>query len=92
MKIPQAMRDYHGTHIDTWQKVREYLAIDVLLVLVVDPVACAISAHRHTGPAERYRRGEPVDIYPVRRRPAWIRVTRRRCVKCPPPGVLWWTA
>lgn len=47
-----------NAHIDTQQKVREYLAIGALLVLVVDPVAYAIAAHRATGRVERYGRGE----------------------------------
>jgi Uma2 family endonuclease len=56
-----------NAHVDTQQKVREYLAIGVQLVLVVDPLACGIAAHRATGRVERYRRGEAVrceDVLP----------------------------
>jgi Uma2 family endonuclease len=49
-----------NAHIDTGQKVREYLAIGVQLVLVVDPVAAAIAAHRASGRVERYGHGETV--------------------------------
>jgi Uma2 family endonuclease len=45
-----------NAHIDMQQKVREYLGIGVQLVLVVDPVARAIAAHRATGHVERYGR------------------------------------
>ncbi len=53
-----------SAHIDTQQKVREYLAIGVQLVLVVDPVASTIAAHRETG-VERYERGECVPCQDV---------------------------
>jgi Uma2 family endonuclease len=48
---------------DTAQKVVEYLAIGVRLVLVVDPVARAISAHRPNDVLRRYteRDGVPCD-------------------------------
>jgi Uma2 family endonuclease len=49
-----------NAHIDTQQKVREYLAIGVQLVLVADPVGCAITAHRATGQIEKFGRGESV--------------------------------
>jgi Uma2 family endonuclease len=41
-------------HIDTNQKVEEYLAIGVGLVLVVDPAAHTITVHRPSGLAQSY--------------------------------------
>jgi Uma2 family endonuclease len=41
-------------HIDMNQKVQEYLAIGVRIVLVVDPVARTITAHRRNGLAQSY--------------------------------------
>lgn len=47
--------------IDTMQKVREYLAIGVLLVLVVDPTSRSITAYRPSGGnPQRYGEGEAV--------------------------------
>jgi Uma2 family endonuclease len=49
-----------NAHIDMAQKVREYLAIGVALVLVVDPVTLTIAAHGAQAPVVRYGRGEAV--------------------------------
>jgi Uma2 family endonuclease len=54
-------------HIDASQKVQEYLAIGVRLVLVVDPVVRTITAHRPSGPAHSYGTDEAVpcdDVVP----------------------------
>ena len=54
-------------HIDMGQKVQEYLAIGVRLVLVVDPDSRVITAHRADGTALRYVEGDAVpcdDVLP----------------------------
>ena len=54
-------------HVDMRQKVQEYLAIGVRLVLVVDPDDRAITAHGPDGTAARYVAGEVVpcdDVLP----------------------------
>lgn len=56
-----------NAHIDTLQKVREYLAIGVLLVLVVDPPSRTITAYRLGSDPRRYADGEAVpcgDVLP----------------------------
>lgn len=56
-----------NSHIDTVQKVREYLAIGVLLVLVVDPPSRTITAYRPSSEPRRYADGEAVpcgDVLP----------------------------
>jgi Uma2 family endonuclease len=47
-------------HVDMREKVREYLAIGVRLVLVVDPDTRTIAAHRPDGTVLRYREGDVV--------------------------------
>jgi hypothetical protein len=52
---------------DTDQKVVEYLTIGVRLVLVVDPAAQIISAHRPNDAVEHYRKPDVVpcdDVMP----------------------------
>jgi Uma2 family endonuclease len=56
-----------NAHIDLHQKVEEYLAIGVRLVLVVDPDAHSITAHRPSGVVDRYVLGQAVtceDVVP----------------------------
>jgi len=56
-----------NAHIDMMQKVREYLAVGVLLVLVVDPSTRSITAHTTIGSPQRYAEGEAVpcdDVVP----------------------------
>ena len=47
-------------HVDMRQKVAEYLAIGVRLVLVVDPDDRSIVAHRSNGTAARHTTGDTV--------------------------------
>jgi Uma2 family endonuclease len=49
-----------NAHVDMRQKVEEYLAVGARLVLVVDPDAHTIIAHRPSDAAERHVRGRGV--------------------------------
>ena len=54
-------------HIDMMQKVREYLAVGVLLVLVVDPDSRSVTAYRAASNPQRYAEVEAVpcgDVLP----------------------------
>ena len=49
-----------NAHIDIQQKVREYLAIDVRLVLVVDPLSRTVTAHSLSGGVRHYAERDAV--------------------------------
>ena len=56
-----------NAHIDMMQKVREYLDVGVLLVLVVDPPSRSVTAYRPASSPQRYAEGEAVpcdDVLP----------------------------